>query len=102
MNTGPPCDAARELAPAEAHAQRAPRLALGDLRPEDARPVLALERDEMAAGVEHRDGQRLEFARAAVRQRLVDDEWRHAARVSRVIGDAPQKVKWRHGAVPIS
>src|SRR4030095_14122063 len=43
---------------AQAHAERAPRLADRDLRPHDAGPVLARERLEMAARVEDVDGPR--------------------------------------------
>src|SRR5690348_10919213 len=58
--------AAGEFASAEAHAQDTPRLALGDLRPQQARIVVTLQRHQMAAGIEHRDRQRLELQRAAM------------------------------------
>ena len=46
---------AEQGAAAEAHAERAPGFAVGDVEAQDAGPVLALERDEMPAGIEHRD-----------------------------------------------
>ena len=51
--------AAGEFAPAETHSQCAPGLAAGDLGSQQARPVLALQRRKMSAGIEHRHGQRL-------------------------------------------
>src|SRR6185437_3153436 len=66
--------AAREFSAAEAHAEHAPRLALGDLGPEQARIVLALQRDEMAAGIEHGHGERLELEAPPVLERFVDDD----------------------------
>src|SRR5205085_2377898 len=63
-----------ELAAAEPHAERAPGFARRDLGPQQARPVLALHRLELAAGVEHHHGQRLQVQVAAFFQRLVDDD----------------------------
>ena len=54
----------------------APGLALRDLRPQQARLVLALQRHEMAARIEHGDGERLQLQAAAMLQRLVDDDGR--------------------------
>src|SRR6185503_20758066 len=48
-----------ERAARHAHADRAPRLAARDLEPEHARAVLARERLERAALVEHGDAHRL-------------------------------------------
>jgi len=59
---------------AEAHAQRTPGFALGDLRPEDAGAILALEGKEVAAGIEHGHGERLQLQRAPMLERPVDDE----------------------------
>src|SRR5215470_12290792 len=50
-----------ERARAESHAERAPCLSVGDVEAQDARLVLALESDEMSAGIEHGDGERLEL-----------------------------------------
>src|SRR5262245_43540119 len=50
--------AAREGSRAGAHPERAPGLAHGDLRTDDAGAVLAGERLQMSAGVEDRDRQR--------------------------------------------
>src|SRR5215467_1719792 len=47
-----------ERPPAEPHAEGCPGLAEGDVEPEDAGLVLALEGDEMPAGIEHGDGKR--------------------------------------------
>src|SRR6516165_8031120 len=63
-----------EFAPTKPHPQGAPRLAAGDLRPQQARTILAFQRREVAASVEHRHGQRLEAELAALLQRLVDDD----------------------------
>ena len=56
---------AGQRAGAEAHAERAPRLADRDLRPHDPRTVLARERLEMTAGVQHGHGQRRAVGLAA-------------------------------------
>ena len=64
---------AGERARAEAHAERAPGLAEGDVEAQQPRLVLALERDEMAAGIEHRDGERRAIGVAAFLERGVDD-----------------------------
>src|SRR5215510_9754634 len=58
---------------AEAHAERPPGFAEGDVEAQDAGLVLALEGDEMAAGVEYGDGQRRAVGVAAFLQRGVDD-----------------------------
>ena len=47
---------AGQRARAETHAEGAPRLADRDLRPHDSGAVLARERLEMTAGVQHRHG----------------------------------------------
>ena len=62
-----------ERARAEAHAERAPGFAEGDVEAQDSRLVLALEGDEMPAGIEHRDRERLEFLVAAGLEGDVDD-----------------------------
>src|SRR5262249_36735325 len=73
-----------ELAAAKPHAERPPGLAHRDLRAEQARAVLALHRLQLAAGVEHHDGQWLQLQLAAFCQRLVNDrrslierQWHH-------------------------
>ena len=53
------------LAGAEAHAESTPGLGEGDVETQDAGAVLALEDDEMTAGVEHGHGQRGEVLPAA-------------------------------------
>ncbi len=58
---------------AETHAERAPGFAESDVEPQNAGFVLALERDEMAAGIEHGDGERREIAVAGFFQGDVDD-----------------------------
>ena len=62
-----------ERARAEPHAERAPGFAEGDVEAQDSRLVLALEGDEMPAGIEHRDRERLEFLVAAGLERDVDN-----------------------------
>src|SRR5438876_178015 len=62
-----------ELAGAEPHAQRAPGLGHGDVGPQDSRSVLALERHEMTAGIEHGDGERRAIRLASFFQRDLDD-----------------------------
>src|SRR5579859_3813834 len=66
--------AAGEFAAAEAHAEGAPGLAAGDLRAQQAGAVLALRRLQLAAGVEHHDGQRLEAALAPFFEHLVEND----------------------------
>src|SRR6516164_3577464 len=65
--------AAGERARAETHAERAPGFAERDVEPQDAGFVLALERDEMAAGIEHGDGERSEIGLARLFQGDVDN-----------------------------
>ena len=65
--------AVSELARAEAHTERAPRFAVGDVEAQDARLVLALERHQMPPGIEHRDRQRRAVGLAAFFQSGVDD-----------------------------
>src|SRR5262249_50096481 len=62
-----------QRARAEAHAERAPRFAERDVETQDARFVLALEGDEMAAGIEDRNGERRAIGLAPFLQRDVDD-----------------------------
>src|SRR6202008_3704918 len=62
-----------QRARAETHAERAPRLADGDLRPHDAAAVLAREGLEMAAGVEHRHRERRQLELAALLERELHD-----------------------------
>ena len=57
----------------DAHAERARRLADGDVGAEIARAVLALEQHDVAADVEHRDGERQQSRVGAGFQRAVDD-----------------------------
>src|SRR5262249_33922306 len=57
---------------AEAHAERAPGFAVRDVEAQDARLVLALECDQVAAGVEDRHGQRRAVGLAPVLERDVD------------------------------
>src|SRR6476646_1675553 len=54
-------------------AARAPSLAEGDIETQQARLVLALERDQMPADVEHGDGQRRATGVAALLECGVDD-----------------------------
>src|SRR5712691_4960171 len=53
--------ALEQRARSEAHAECAPGLAIGNVVAKDAGFVFALERDQMTAGVEHRDGHRHEI-----------------------------------------
>jgi len=53
--------------------ERSPRLGDGDVGPKNAGAVLALERDEMAAGVQHGDGERRAIRFASLAERDVDD-----------------------------
>src|SRR5204862_5078207 len=62
-----------ELTRAEPHTERAPGFADRNIVAQDSGPVLAFERDQMAAGIEHRDGERRAFDLAAVLERYVDD-----------------------------
>src|SRR5262249_24336246 len=62
-----------ERARAEAHAERAPGLAEGDVEAQEARLVLALERDQVPARIEHGDGQRRAIGVATFLERGVDD-----------------------------
>src|ERR1051326_1069428 len=64
---------ARQGGRAETHAERAPGFAEGDVETQDAGFVLALERDQMAAVIEHRDGERSQIVVAAFLQRDIDD-----------------------------
>ena len=61
-----------QFARAEAHPERAPRLAVRDVETQEARPVLALEGDEVPAGVEHGGGQRREPPPAPLGERRGD------------------------------
>jgi len=63
----------REFACSVPNAQRAPRLAVGNVEANDPRAILALESDQVAAGIEHCDDERIELALARVRKRCVDD-----------------------------
>ncbi len=63
----------RQRARAEAHAERAPGFAVGDVVTQQAGFVLALEGDEMAAGIEHGDGERREIGFARLLQRDIDN-----------------------------
>src|SRR4029077_19401190 len=54
-------------------AERAPGLAEGDVETQQARLVLALERDQVPAGVEHGDGERRATGVAALLECGVDD-----------------------------
>ena len=65
--------AASQRARAEAHAERAPGFAEGDVETQDAGFILALERDQVAAGIEHGDGERREIGLARLFQRDIDD-----------------------------
>jgi hypothetical protein len=62
----------RERAPSSAHSERAPRLAQRNIRSENARMVLSLECNEMATGIQHRDGHRFELELFGALQRSVD------------------------------
>ncbi len=65
----------------EAHAERAPGLSECDIEPQNARLVLALERDQMPAGIQHRDREWLQIScrgRFSVRYR----EWWRLAQAS--------------------
>src|SRR4029453_6274268 len=62
-----------DMALAAAHPERAPRLARGDLRPDDAGAVLAGERLQMSAGVQDRDRQRRAAGLTALPERGFDD-----------------------------
>jgi hypothetical protein len=62
-----------ERARAEAHAERAPGLAERDVETQQARFVLALERDQVPASVEHGDGERRAIGVAALLERGVND-----------------------------
>jgi hypothetical protein len=66
--------ARREFAAAKPHAENAPRLAAGDLRPQQTRAIVALHRLHLTAGVEHNDGQRLQLKLSPFFERLVDDD----------------------------
>src|SRR5579864_9263802 len=68
------CCAPRELAPAKPHTERPPGLTPGDLVAKDARFVLALHRDHVAAGIEDDDGERVQVQLAALGDRRVDDD----------------------------
>jgi hypothetical protein len=57
----------------KAHAERAPGFSKSNVEPQDTGFVLALERDEVAANIEHGDGERCEIAIAAFFQGDVDD-----------------------------
>ena len=72
-NCGVLARARGQRARAEAHAERAPGLAEGDVETQQARLVLALERDQVPAGVEHGDGERRAIGVAALLERGVDD-----------------------------
>jgi hypothetical protein len=65
--------APRKRARAEAHAERAPGFAEGDVEAQEPRLVLALERDEVPAGIEHGDGERRAIGIAALLERGVDN-----------------------------
>jgi hypothetical protein len=65
--------ALRELPRAEAHGERAPGLAVAELEAQEARAVLALEGDDVAAGVEHHDAELQEIALARLGDGAVDD-----------------------------
>src|SRR5262249_26197136 len=71
-----PRRAFRQLARPEAHSERAPRLAESDVKPSEACAVLALERNQVPADVEHRDGQWSKLALARGCERNVDDRAR--------------------------
>src|SRR5215472_6259956 len=71
---------------AETHAERAPGLAEGDVEAQEAGLVLALERDQVSAGVEHGDGQRRAIGVAAFLERDVDDGRGLSKRDDRHIG----------------
>jgi hypothetical protein len=58
---------------AEAHAERAPGFAEGDVEAQEARLVLALERNEVPTGIEHGDRERRAIGIAALLERGVDD-----------------------------
>src|SRR5690242_7356701 len=73
------------------HAERAPRLADRDVGTEDARAVLALERDELTAGVEHGDGQRHHGVLSSGRERRLDDHHRLLERDARHGQRAPDR-----------
>src|SRR5262249_59108043 len=71
---------------AEAHAERAPGLAEGDVEAQEAGLVLALERDEVPAGVEDGDGERRAIGVAAFLERGVDNGRSLSERDDRHIG----------------
>src|SRR6185437_2602026 len=64
---------AGEFATSEAHAQGAPGFALRNLRSHDAGAVLALEGEEVSAGIEYSDGERLQLQGPSMLKRLVDN-----------------------------
>src|SRR6516225_4244287 len=68
-----PMMAPGERARSEAHAERAPGLADGDVEAQEAGLVLALERDQVPAPVQHGDGERRAIRVAAFLERGVDD-----------------------------
>src|SRR5262249_38416243 len=65
--------AAGECARAQPHAERTPGFPERDVETQDAGLVLALERDQVPAGVEHGDRERLEFVLAPGLERDIDD-----------------------------
>src|SRR4029077_12844568 len=75
-----------ERARTEAHAERAPGLAEGNVEAQEAGLVLALEGDQVSAGVEHADGQRCAIGVAACLERDVDDGRSLSKRDDRHIG----------------
>src|SRR5499433_2553911 len=84
-----------ERARAEAHAERAPGLAEGDVEAQEAGLVLALERDQVPARVEHGDGQRRAIGIAAFLERGVDDGRSLSKRDDRHIGSKElSKERW--------
>src|SRR5262249_14007205 len=84
-----------ERARAEAHAERAPGLAEGDVEAQEAGLVLALERDQVSAGVEHGDGQRRAIGVTAFLKRGLDDGRSLSKRDDRHIGSKElSKERW--------
>jgi len=57
----------------KSHAERSPGFRHGDVGPQNSRSVLALERDEMSARIEHRDRQRRTIRFTPFFQRDLDD-----------------------------
>src|SRR5258707_14699239 len=85
----------RERARAEAHAQRTPRFAEGDVEAQQAGFVLALERHEVTACVEHGDSERGAVRLSALLEGGVDDGRGLSKRYTRHIGSlSRQRVCW--------